>query len=187
MSDAYTFYFQDVVPDYDTWKAIMSAYGVIDYETADAGILAFDSWAFNVLNRHFHNQNIRYAEPDAFWAQLSIVYENRMKLFKRERELLDETYKLSEDEIAKVSTALQNSANNPNTAPSDPTQPLNYISYQDWGFTMSNRLQAYLYAINNLPSMKIMDFIRGKMSADDMSFQDLFMQVIPRKYNIFKE
>ena len=67
------------------------------------------------------------------------------------------------------------------------TKPLKFISYQDWGFTLSNRLQAYLTAINNLPSLKIMDFIRGRMSGEDMSFQDLFMQVIPREFEIYNQ
>ena len=184
---AYTFYFQDLIPSYDEWKSIMQAYGVIDYEAADPDLLAFDEYAYNILARHFHNQNIRYTEPDAFFAELSIVYQNRMALYKKQKELIDAMYNLSEDEIAKIAQVLQNNANNPNTQPDDPTQPLNFISYQDWGFTLSNRLQAYLTAINNLPSLKIMDFIRGRMSGEDMSFQDLFMQVIPREFEIYNQ
>lgn len=187
MSGAYTFYFEDVIPDYDTWKEIMTEYGVIDYGTAEQSVLTFDSWAYGVLSRHFHNQNIRYSDPDAFYAQLAIVYENRMALYIRQKELIDQAYKLSEDEIAQVATVLQNSANNPNDAPQDPKQPLDFISAQSWGFTVSNRLQAYINAINSLPSLKMMDFIRGRMSRDDMSFTDLFMQVLPKEYEIYKE
>lgn len=186
MSDAYTFYFQDVIPDYDTWKAIMTEYGVIDYDTASAEVTAFDEWAYNVLKRRFYNVNIRYTEPEAFYAALSLVYENRYKMYIQQKSIIDKLYNLTDDELSLISQAINNAANNPNDEPTDPKQPLQFVSAQTFQYVQDNKLKAYLTAVNNLPSLKMFDFIRGQTSDDDMSFQDLFMQVLPNNKYFFR-
>lgn len=178
MSNAVTFYFNDIFPTYDEWKTFMGDSGVIDY--TDPLLTSFDEWAYNVIKRRFKWQNVRYAVPEQFQDAIANVYESRAKAFAHQRAVLNDLYGLSADDLARVGTSLINYANNPNTAPSDPLAPLPYVSNQNYSVQENNRYNAYLRAINNMPILNIDEFLRGGSNYDGaMSFENLFMNVQP--------
>ena len=178
MSNAVTFYFNDIFPTYDEWKTFMTDSGVIDY--SDALLTSFDEWAYNVIKRRFKWQNVRYAVPEQFQDAIANVYESRVMAFFKQKQMLESLYKLTDDDIVKVGESLINYANNPNTAPSDPLAPLPYVSNQNYSVQENNRYNAYLRAINNMPILNIDEFLRGGSNYDGaMSFENLFMNVQP--------
>ena len=185
MSNAYTFYFNDIFEKYDDWKSVMSDNGIVDYN--DSASALFDERCYNLLTWQFGKQNIRYSEPDAFISQLLLIYSEKFNKFKKEKEIIDKIYKLNDDELILVQELLTNMANNPNTEVSDPKKPMQYISAQTYQSTNNSKLKSFLTALNNMPSNNIFKFLNGKESDYDMSFRDLFMVVIPPIVDFYKK
>lgn len=173
--ESFTFYFNEIIPDYETWKANVEQLGIIDYnDPLDA---QFDVFCYNLIDRQYHNVNVRYNTPYAFLGSLLNVYLNKYKLFKKEKELIDEIYKLSLKDIELINTTLSNMANNPNDEPNDPTKPLNFISAQTYQQLTDNRFKAYFNALNNMPTLNVFKFLKG--TPEELGFEDLFMNVQP--------
>lgn len=182
MSTAFTFYFEELIPDYNTWKGIIQQANIVNYD--DVLESNFDVFCYNLLSRHFSHQNIRYYEPEAFILELVNVYENKFKQFKKEKELIDAMQDLTLQELQLIQTSIVNMANNPNDQVEDPTQPLNYISAQTYTNLQSNRLKAYLDALNNIPSLNVYKFFNAN-KPNEMGFIDLFMNVQPINFNLY--
>lgn len=185
MSNAYTFYFNDIFEKYDDWKSVMSDNGIVDY--SDSASALFDKRCYNLITWQFGKQNIRYSEPDAFISQLLLIYSEKFNKFKKEKEIIDKIYKLNDDELILVQELLTNMANNPNTEVSDPKKPMQYISAQTYQSTNNSKLKSFLTALNNMPSNNIFKFLNEKESDYDMSFRDLFMVVIPPIVDFYKK
>lgn len=187
MSTALTYYFNEIFTSYYDWKDFSYSLGLFDPQSAaDAPYRAFDQFCYNVLARYFINQNVRYTEVNTFLCKLANVYVDRFKQFYNQKEAIDALYGLTADDYAIVNNYLNNMANNPNELPSDPLKPLEFISAQRYGQVTSNRLKAYLDAINGMPSLRINEFIKGRREyADEMAFTDLFMNVQPVMYGIY--
>ena len=183
MSDAYTFYFEDIFSSYDEWKDYFSSLNIINYDNAEEA--SFDEYCYNILSREFSGQNIRYSVPQAFLNKLANIYLDRFNRFKKEKEIIDSTYSLTPDELALFNEALVNQADNPDNMPNDPYAPLNYISTQSYTKINSNRLTAYIDALNKIPSLNIYNFINAKDNFE-MSFKDLFMNVQVNRIPIYK-
>ena len=183
MSTAYTFYFDDIIPDYDTWRGIMEQESFINYE--DATQSAFDLFVYRLLSRHYAHCNIRYSTPEPFVLELVGVYQNKFGQFLKQKNIIDEMYQLTNEELVLVNNALTNIANNPNDAPADPLQPLQYISAQTYTQSNDNKLRAYYNALNSIPNLNTFRFLR---SSDDyeLSFDDLFMQVQPNLKPLYR-
>ena len=176
-----TYYFEEIFPDYNSWKTFMQDNGVVDYGIAvDA---SFDSWCYKILMRHFTHQNIRYLEKEAFKGELLNVYENKFKQFQREKALIEAINALTLDDLAQLNEALTNNANNPNEDnPLNSDGVLPFISQQTFSKVTSNKLRSYLEALKNVPTLNIYKFFKAQ-SKDEMGFEDLFMQVlIPQKF-----
>lgn len=181
---AFTFFFQEVFPSYEDWVEFMEDKGIVDYE--DVTQSAFDEWCFNLLFNHYYNCDIRYSVMDAFKSELLIVYENKFKQFLNQKRIIESTQNLSEDDLAEVNTTLTNMANNPNTSnPLNTYGVLPFVSAQTFNNVKSNKLKAYLEAINNLPTFKIYKFFKGEK--DEMGFDDLFMNVQPNIRYFYKK
>lgn len=183
---AFTYLFEDVIPDYETWQEIMADNGVIDYTNAvDA---AFDAWCFKLLMRHYSHSNIRYSRKEPFIGELLNVYENKFAQFKREKALIDAVNALSLQDLAELNESLTNMANNPNEYnPLNSDGVLPFISQQNFTKITSNKLRAYLDALNNVPSLNIYKFFKAN-DKNEMGFDDLFMQVlVPQKFLFKKE
>ena len=179
-----TFYFNDIISDYNSWVQLVSN-NVFSAEER-ATMSSFDQWCYNLLSRYFRNVNVRYTVPDAFIAQLINVYDNRVRQFFKQKQLIDEVYKLTFDELVIVNKALNNYASNPNTLPNDPLQPLDFITSQTYGQVTDNKLRAYIESINRLPSLRVDEFIRGRNGYfDEINFVDLFMNLQINEYNIY--
>ena len=184
MSGAFTFYFDEIFPSYDEWQEFISSTGIVNYENQlEAN---FDRFVYKILMREFTHQNIRYFEVDSFKCELANVYESKFHEFMKQKELIDAMYQLSLDDFTLLQTTLSNIANNPNDEPSDPKEPLNFISGQTYSQLKSNKLQSYLYALNNLPSLNFYKFI-NRSDEYDVSFRDLFMNVQPIDHYLFRK
>ena len=182
MSTTLTFLFNDIFKNYSEWEYWSRQVGVIDFNKNED--ILFDKYCYKILSRHFCNQSIRYNTIDEFLLELALVYENKFNQFKMQKRLIDNIHKLSNEEIETLNESLTNMANNPNTAPDNPRQPLKYISAQTFGVAKKGKLQAYLDAINNIPTLKVFDFI-NKSSDGGLSFKDLFMIVQPINYYVY--
>lgn len=183
MSTAFTFYFNDVIDSYNTWKSNVEQLGIIDY--SDPLQADFDLFCYNILAREYHNVNIRYDEPYSFIGELLNIYLNKFQQFYKQKQLIDAMYNLTLEEISLLNKTLSNMANNPNEDPTDPTQPLNFISAQTYRQLTENKFKAYLKAIENIPSLNIYNFLKGE--GDEMGFDDLFMVVQPNLKFLYKE
>lgn len=172
---SFTFYFNEIIPDYETWKANVEQLGLIDYE--DPIDARFDLFCYNLVSRQYHDVNVRYDSPFAFLGALLNVYLNKYNQFKKEKELIDEIYKLTLDDIELMNTTLSNMANNPNDEVEDATRPLNYISAQTYQRLTDNRFKAYMTALNNIPTLNVFKFFKG--TPEELGFEDLFMNVQP--------
>lgn len=178
-----TYFWEDIFPDSDTWKTFSGQ--IVDL--TDTSINVFDTWCYKILSRFFHGTNIRYTNQQDFTNMLATVYENKFNMFKREKELIDISYALTETELQTVSQAISNQALNPNTEPVSVLEPINYVSAQTFSTLKNNKLNAYLTAINNMKSLQIIKFLRGdSQEKNDITFVDLFMTVIPNTEYFYK-
>ena len=115
----------------------------MDYQIndlTDAETLNYFKYVYKILFRHYCNSNVQYLTPDEFKLDLANDLENVWAKFKKRKELVEKIYNLTDDEILKINNTLSNQANNPNDAPDDPTQPLNYISAQVYSQLNDNKL-----------------------------------------------
>lgn len=183
MSTSFTFYFNDIFPDYNEWKIFSSQIDGVDLN--DTTQSNFDKWCFKILQRQFSHWNIRYFEIDAFKLELAIVYENKFKQFLKEKSMIDKIYALTDDEILEIEHGLNNMANNPNNEVDDPTKPLDYISAQTYNLRVSGKLKSYIDALNNIPTLNIYKFLHAD-KPEEMGFEDLFVQIIPNQDYLYR-
>lgn len=182
MSLTLTFLFNDIFSNYSDWEYWSKQIGVIDFSKAED--IEFDKYCYKILSRHFCNQSIRYLTIGEFLLELALIYEDKFNQFKMQKSLIDNIYKLSNEELETLNESLTNMANNPNTEPDNPRSPLKYISAQTFGLAKKGKLQAYLDAINNIPTLKVFEFINKPVDGG-MSFKDLFMVVQPINYYVY--
>lgn len=179
MSTAVTWTFGEIFPTLEKWYDFINGYN-IDIDLTEPITAEFNKYCYKLLSRYFWDQNIRYSSINAFCRALANVYEDRFKQFKKQYEYLGAAYQVTPEDSAIINEAISNGAENPNTKPLDPWKPLEFISAQTSSRVKSNRLQAYLTALNSVPSLRINEFIRGRRGyEDEIGFTDLFMQVIP--------
>ncbi len=183
MSVKITYYFSDIFPTLDNFVSCIEEYGI------DISDPVFNQFVYNVINLSYLKANIRYNEKEAFMAGLVNVLMNKYAKFKKEKELINSIYKLTLDEINVINDALTNQSENPNTSPTNPLEPLNYVSSQTFQRISNNRLNAYLNAINNLPSFNTFEFLKGGKNEYkwELQINDLFMQVLPNNIYLYNK
>lgn len=182
---AYTFYFEEIFPNYNSWESFIKlSSDIVDYDNPEDA--TFDLFCFNLLFRHYNHTNIRYSSEQAFLSELLNVYHNKFTQFKREKELIQDIAGLTIEELQVVNTAITNMSNNPNVDVDDPTTPLKFISAQTYNAVKSNKLKAYLDALNNMPSLNVYKFFKAN-NKDEMGFDDLFMNVQPPIHYYYKK
>ena len=173
-----TFYFSDLLPDFATFKLYCSEIP-IDYESLSSFEKDILENCFNLLTRRYGHANVRYTTPEAFYNALSIPLEDEFKRYCKRMYIIGEAYKLTLDDFAELNRAIQNYANNPNDVVSAPLKPLSYISSQTFMANISNKLQAYLVAIDTMPSQYDEEFLSH--------FKGLFMNIIPNETILYTE
>ena len=190
MGTAITYFFDEIFPTYEDWRTF-SAQTTAVGENPEPDILAFDKFCYNALYRTFAKQNVRYTTKEQFINALATVYDQKFTQFYKQKQIVDNIYNLTEADYILASQTLTNVANNPNTQPDDPMQPLQYVSAQTVSNLTDNRLKAYLDALNNMPMLDITRFIYGERDNPKnkcfMQFSDLFMNVQPNAVYLYEK
>lgn len=178
-----TFYFNELFPTYEDWKITIQETDIVNYE--DESESNFDKFCYKILSHHFSHSNIRYDSPEPFCLELINVYQSKFQQFKKQKELVDKIYKLTDEEINVINESINNMANNPNDEPSNPKEALDYISNQSFLINKNNKLKGYMEAIRDMPCLDIYSFI-NKPVPYGMSFNDLFIQILPNTQYLFE-
>lgn len=175
---ALTYYFQEVFPDYETFKQFTDTLDI--YSADDTVSEEFNKYMFEILFAHFYNNNVRYDSIDFFELEFGNVYKNNFKMLKMRKTQIDKIYQLTDEELAQLTSNLTNLAYNPNNEPDDPLKPLNYVSNQSYSVANMGKLNAYITAINSIPDLDAGNIIS--------KFEWLFIQVYPDSdsINLFK-
>lgn len=174
----FTFWFKDLIPDFDTFKEFVNEAG-FDTDTMSAKDLTILEHCYKILYWRYSLCNVRYTTPEAFFMELAITFDNEFNRYTKRFKLLEEIYKLTNDDLITLNEAISNYANNPNDEVSNPKEPLSYISSQTFSANMSNKLQAYLVAIESLPTEYDEEFLQA--------FKHLFIGIIPKTIPLYIE
>lgn len=175
MSSALTFYFKEIFPTQNDFITFLNEFQVVDTTVAEN--LTFANYVYKILFRRYHNSNVQYDTPDDFKCDFANILEDNFAKYQRQISLIQSMQQLTEDEIITIGTALVNQANNPNTKPNDPTQPLEYISAQAFTLTKDNKLLAYLRAIQSVPTKLIDELL--------LRCVNLFKTILPKTVPVF--
>lgn len=176
MSSAITFYFKEIFPTETDFLNFLTTFDVVNIEVAEN--LTFAQYIYKILFRKYHNSNVQYDTPDDFKCDLANIIEDVFDKYKQQVKLAKKISSLTDDELLVVSTALANSANNPNSEPTDPTKPFSFVGAQAFTIANTGKLQGYLQALRAIPSKLIDEML--------MSVRRLFKTVIPNQIFIYK-
>ena len=174
MSEAYTFYFSDIFPTYTSWQEFSQQLLGDKYEDN----AEFDLFCYNNLARKYGGCNIRYLEPEAFICELSIVYYDKFEAYKKQKEIINNMYNLTADDLVMISEGISNIANNPNYTIPDPKKPVDYMSAQTYSLENNNKLKAYFESLEQIPTLRLIEFLD--------SFSYLFMNIQPNESYYYK-
>lgn len=152
-NNALTFLFKEIFPTKASWETYFGDYDIVDLTDDNT---PFCDYLYKILYRRYANSNVQFDTIEDFKLALANKVEDVFAKYARQLTLIEKVNNLTDDELLRVSSALANSANNPNDAPDDPTQPLNYISAQAYSLVNSNKLTSYLSALNSV-STKLID------------------------------
>lgn len=177
MSSALTFYFKEIFPTQQSFIDYLSDFMIFDTSTAEN--LTFAEYIYKILYRRYHNSNVQYDTKDDFKMELANVLEDTMDSYQKQLKLVKSAMLLTNDDIEKISTALANQSNNPNTKPTDIEAPIEYISAQAYTIAKDNKLQAYLRAIDTIPN-KLIDNMLTRCKY-------LFKTIIPKQIFVYTE
>lgn len=172
---ALTFYFKDLMPTQKDFENFLIEYNVVDI--TDSENLIFADYLYKILFRKYHNSNVQYDSPEDFKCDFANILEDSFFKFKRQTELAKKIANLTDEEILIATTALANSANNPNTKPVDPTKPFEYVGAQAYTIANNGKLLGYLQALNNIPTNLIKEIL--------LSCRSLFKTFIPNQIFIY--
>lgn len=182
MSATYTWTFGELFPDYDTWQQfITNNTQAIDYSIE--AVATFDKFCYDALSRRFAGSEIRYSIKAPFYGQLLNIYLTNFFAFKREKELIDKIYQLTEDEILIASKVWSNLALEPNTLNTPADEILNYIGQQTSSFDTRGKLDRYFQALKQVPTLDLARFFKNKYAG--ISFEDLFIQMYAPDYAVY--
>lgn len=172
-----TFQFKELIPNFTTFKDFYNQELGIDIESATAEDQAIYEHCFKILYNRYCLSNVRYSTKEAFYCEFMIVLDDSVKQYMKRYKLIQKAYALTDAELIELNRAIQNYANNPNTTPTNPLDPLEYISSQTFQVNVSNKLQAYLLAIETLPSQYDDDFLN--------KFKYLFIQIFNKDIPLY--
>ena len=176
MSSALTFFFKEIFPTKQDFLTFFTEYDLgIDMILAENQ--AFAEYLYKILFRRYHNSNIQYDTPEDFKCDLANIVEDIFTKYQAQVEITKKMAALTDEELFTVSTALANSANNPNTAPGDPTKPLDYIGAQAFTIAKTGKVLGYLQALNNIPTQLIDEFL--------LACSGLFKSILPNQIYLY--
>lgn len=174
---AITFYLKEIIPDKEAFKNFLTEFEVVDITVPENEIFA--DYLFKILFRKYHNSNVQYDTPDDFKSDLANILEDSFFKFKKQVDLSKKIAELTDEELLTMTTALANSANNPNSKPVDPTKPFEFVGAQAFTLAKNGKFQAYLTALNNIPTKLIDEML--------LSVRGLFKTFIPNQIYVYRE
>ena len=173
-----TFTFKELFPNLATFKTFASETGIdVDHMTADDLVVL--EHTYYILYSRYSIANVRYTTPEAFYGEMGITFDDEFRRYLKRYKLIANAYNLTNEDFEILNRAVSNYANNPNDEVQNPLDPLTYISSQTYNAQFSNKLQAYLLAIETLPSEYDEDFLA--------KFKHLFINIIPKDIPLYIE
>lgn len=152
-SSSITFYFKEIYPTFEKFKQFIDKYEIVDLTVAEN--LTFAQYIYKILFRRYHNSNVQYDTIEDFECDFANILEDNFDKYKKQVELTRKMQQLTDEEIIQISTALANQSTNPNTKLDDPTKPIEYVSSQAFTLANDNKLNAYLRALQTIPTKLI--------------------------------
>lgn len=150
-----TFYFKDIFPDVDAFKAAISTQ--TDLTATDA----LHAYLYKKLYNRYCNSNILYMTPDGFIRHFMETYENVFDEMKFRLSLVGKMYQVTDDDLQTLNTMLNAIANNSDTALENPLDTLaSYVSMQQGNKNKGNIFEAYLNALEKVKDKYLLDFLR---------------------------
>lgn len=160
MSDTLTFKFKDIFTDEDEFITFLTTYGVKTSISVGSADETFAKYLYKILMRRYYNSSIQYDTPQAFCYGLAETLEIIFDKYKRNKTLIETMQTLSEDDLVIIGENLTNASDNPNNKPTSVREQLDYITQQNWNMATTNKLQAYLQAVESMPEMQIDNICR---------------------------
>lgn len=176
-SSSITFYFKEIFPKIDDWTNFLTEFDITDLTNQENLLMAQKIYKY--LFRNYKNSNIQFDTPDAFKSHLANLIEDIFEKYKMQLTLIQKSYELTSDEMEIISRALANTSANPNNITANIEKPLDYISNQAYTIAKTNKLQAYLRAINDIPTKLIEELI--------LTVKRLFKCIIPTQEFYYKK
>ena len=160
MSDTLTFKFKEIFPTETDFLLFIVSYGVKDELTVGSEDEKFAKYLYKILNRRYMNASIQYDMPSEFCNGLAETLENIFDKYKRNRQLIKAIGQLDDEALTIIGENLTNASDNPNNMPDNVREQLDYITQQNWSMSTTNKMQAYLEAVDSMPEMQINNICR---------------------------
>ena len=152
---ATTFYFKDIFPDFQSFKTFTAEY--TDISDTDDILLAY---VYKYLFNKYANSNINYDTVNAFYRHFGITLEDIFYKYLKQSELVQQLYSITDDEIIETSKVFAVNVMNDASKPTNPLTEVNdFIDNQAVSRSTSNKLQKFLYTIDNISTKLIIYFI----------------------------
>lgn len=176
MSTTKTFLFEEIFPNYKEFKSLTDDLQL--YNADDLVSEAFNQYFFSIIYLRWKGNSINYGTIADFQRSFSLVYTDIFKKYKMQKELIDKVYQLSADDLEVLTESISNGAYNPNTAPTEKWELIKYISSQNASRLKNSKLNAYITAIKNAPTLQVREMTDA--------FEDLFMLILPMNDYYFR-
>ena len=172
MSDSYTFYFEEVFPDHQSFSDYLTDFGI----TLPLSITS--QKLYNLFLDRYLNCSIAFDNTNVFKHRFKILLNDYLQEYASRIAILNKTYPLTDDELLVVNTYINNYANNPNFQLTDVYTELGYVSNQNNGINRGNKLGAYITYLKNLTPYGNQEFLDR--------FKKLFKQIYIRKVDFYE-
>lgn len=171
---AETFFFKDIFEDSDSFLKYLEEYTHLDY-TDELHVKVY-----NYLMMRYANSNVNYNTLSSFKRLFAIDYEDYFLQYKFRKSAIEKMYDLTENDILLINKTINNIALNNNEITDSPLEKvIEYISNQQSNAIYSNKLVAYLQALQDIQDQWINELLDR--------FKKHFMQIFSEKVYIFKE
>lgn len=172
MSDSYTFYFEEVFPDHQSFSDYLTDYGIVLPSTITSQNL------YNLFLDRYLNCSIAFDNTSVFKHRFKILLNDYLQEYATRIATINKVYPLTDDELLVVNTYINNYANNPNYQLTDVYTELGYVSNQNNGINKGNKLGAYITYLKTLTPYGNQEFLDR--------FKKLFKQIYIRKVDFYE-
>lgn len=171
MSSSLTFYFEDVFKDDVEFTQYLSDFNI----TLPNGITSSD--LYDLFLNKFVNCSIAYDTKEIFKHRFKMILVDNLNEYVRRKNIIDNLYNLTDDEIVVINEYIHNYANNPNVTVSDVFEKLPYITQQDNSKQSMSKLDAYANYLSYILPYGNMEFLN--------KFEKLFKTIFIREVEIY--